>query len=259
MEPGNEGEPLDSSPTSGASRTGTEPSKISVSVSASSSSTTTHTRFPGIISPLFEGAVPLLCLCADPGFPGAREEDREPRPGAQSQSLETVMKRMRSDPLEARLNSMTQAECMQAARGALATLQILAEVSEMAQVGARTLARLINTVDGGSSSSIATPPPTLSQASSRVDAVSFGGPGQHDGGTWAGATGQRDVAIQRPQPAVDAIPQWACNPETHSAGAVDYHPNSFFPAGDMGISAGGAMGPESWEGFFRDFTGGFGL
>lgn len=223
-----------------------------------------HTRYSGIISPLFEGAVPLLCLCADPGFPEAREEDREPRPGPQSQSLETVMKRMRSDPLGARLNMVTRAECMQAARGALATLQTLAEVSEMAQVGSRTLARLINTVDGSSSdnsdnSSIANSPPTAPQASSRVDAVSFGGPGQHDGGSWTGAMGQQDVAIPRPQPALDAVSQWAYDPETHPEGSVGYRPDFSFPAGNTGISVGGAIGAESWEVFFRDFAGGFGL
>lgn len=202
-----------------------------------------HMRYPGIISPLFEGAVPLVCLCADPGFPGTREEDREPRPGPQSQSLEAVMKRMRSDPLGARVNSVTRAECMQAARGALATLQTLAEVSEMAQVGAQTLARLINTVD----SSIVTSPPTAPQASSPADTVSLGEPGQ------------RDAATPRPQPAVNAIYQWAYDPETYSAGAVGYHPNFSFPAGDMGISMGGPVGPDGWDVFFRDFTGDFGL
>lgn len=217
-----------------------------------------HTRFPGIISPLFEGAVPLLCLCADPSFPGPREEDKEPQPGPQSQSLETVMKRMRSDPLGARLNSVTRTECMQAARGALATLKTLAEVSEMAQVGARTLERLINTVDG-SSSSITTSPPTAPQGSSRVDAVSLEGPDQHDGDNWTAATGQRDVAIPGAQPAFDAVSQWVYDPETHPEGSVGYHPDFSFPADDTGISVGGAMGAESWEVFFRDFTGGFGL
>lgn len=240
-----------------------------------------HTRFSGIIMPIFEGSVPLLCLCADPSFPGAREEDREsssptpmpgggpgsrPRSGPRSQSLEMVMKRMRSDPLGARMNSVTRSECMQAARGALATLQTLAEVSEMAEVGARTLARLINTVDasssgGGrsgrrSSSIIATSPPPVPQASSRGDAVSMGGPGQPDGGSaWTGTADHRDAFIPRPQPAVDASSHWAYDPEMHSAGTTKFS----FAAGDMGVSAGGTVGTENWEGFFREFTGGYGL
>lgn len=222
-----------------------------------------HTRFSGIIMPLFEGAVPLLCLYADPGFPGGRDEEREPRPGSRSQSLEMAMKRMSSDPLGARLNSVTRAECMQAARGALATLQTLAEVSEMAQGGARTLARLINTVDRNSSSSgIDISPPTAPQVNSRVDAASLGVSGQHGGGSWTGATGQRDVAEPRPQPAVDAISQWDYKPETQPAGVVGYHPNFSFAAGDMGVPrvlGGGTVGAESWEVFFRDYTGGFGL
>ncbi|KKY30092.1 putative trascription factor [Diaporthe ampelina] len=243
-----------------------------------------HTRFSGIIMPIFEGAVPLLCLCADPSFPGPREEDRESRPltptpagahgsrprsGPRLQSLEMVMKRMRSDPLGARLNSVTRSECMQAARGALATLQTLAEVSEMAEVGARTLARLIDTVDGRrSSSSIATSsppppaPPLAPQASSRADTVSMGGAGQHDGGgAWAGTADHRDAVIPRPQPAVDAIAHWAYDPGMHpeSAGTAGSHPKFPFAAGDMGISVGATVGAENWEGFFREFTGGYGL
>ncbi|KAG8158489.1 hypothetical protein KVR01_011611 [Diaporthe batatas] len=245
-----------------------------------------HTRFSGIIMPIFEGAVPLLCLCADPSFPGAREEDREsssptpmlgggpgsrPRSGPRSQSLEMVMKRMRSDPLGARLNSVTRSECMQAARGALATLQTLAEVSEMAEVGARTLARLIKTVDasrsgGGrsgrrsSSSIIATSTPPAPQPSSRADVASMGGPAQPDGGSaWTGAADHQDAFIPRPQPAVDATSHWAFDPEMHSAGTTGSHPRFSFPASDMGTSAGGAVGAENWEGFFREFTGGYGL
>lgn len=250
-----------------------------------------HTRFSGIIMPIFEGAVPLLCLCADPSFPGAREDDREPssltatppggvsgprpRPGPRSQSLEMVMKRMRSDPLGARLNSVTRSECMQAARGALATLQTLAEVSEMAEVGARTLARLIDTVDGSSSSSISSgrggrrrtssraisPPAPAPQASNRADAVSMGGADQHDGrSAWAGTADHRDPAvIPRPQPAVDGFSHWAYDADMDSAGTAGSHPKFSFAAGDMGICSGGTAGAENWEGFFRDFTGGYGL
>lgn len=231
--------------------------------------------------PIFEGAVPLLCLCADPSFPGASEEDKEssfptpmpgggpgsqPRSGPRSQSLEMVMKRMKFDPLGARLNLVTRSECMEAARGALATLQTLAEVSEMAEVGARTLAQLIDTVDGSrsgdrrSSSIIANSTQPVSQEHSRVDAVRMGGAGQHDGGsTWMGAGDHRDAFITRPQPAADTTSNWAYDPEMHSTGTTVSHPNFCSAAGDIGISAGGTVGAENWENFFRDFTGGHGF
>jgi len=92
-----------------------------------------HTRFAGIIVPIFEGAVPLLCLCADKSFPGDIAEGRSHT--------------MKTDPLGVGISNVTRAECMQAARDALSCLQTLAEVSNMAEVGARTLARLISRVD----------------------------------------------------------------------------------------------------------------
>ena len=92
-----------------------------------------HTRFAGIIVPIFEAAVPLLCLCADKNFPGAIAEGR-------SQTMKT-------DPLGVGISNVTRAECMQAAHDALSCLQTLAEVSDMAETGARTLARLIGVVD----------------------------------------------------------------------------------------------------------------
>ncbi|KAK3933640.1 hypothetical protein QBC46DRAFT_401584 [Diplogelasinospora grovesii] len=94
-----------------------------------------HTRFPGIIVPTFEAAVPLLCLCADQSFPGDIAEGRSHTIG------------MKTDPLGVRVSNVTRAECMQAARDALSSLQNLAEVSNMAEVGAWTLARLIGRVD----------------------------------------------------------------------------------------------------------------
>ncbi|KAK3178714.1 hypothetical protein OEA41_000851 [Lepraria neglecta] len=92
-----------------------------------------HTRFAGIIVPIFEAAVPLLCLCADKSFPG--------------DITEGLSHTMKPDPLEVGISNVTRAECMQAARDALSCLQTLAEVSKMAEVGARTLARLIGSVD----------------------------------------------------------------------------------------------------------------
>ena len=92
-----------------------------------------HTRFPGIIVPTFEAAVPLLCLCADKEFPGNTVEGR-------SQTLKT-------DPLGVGMSSVTRAGCIQAAWDALSRLQTLAEFSNMAEVGARTLSRLIDKVE----------------------------------------------------------------------------------------------------------------
>ncbi|AEO71469.1 uncharacterized protein THITE_21761, partial [Thermothielavioides terrestris NRRL 8126] len=101
-----------------------------------------RTRFCGVVLPTFEGAVTLLCLCADPGFPGdASGDGRTSQPHA-------AIQRMATDPLGARLGSVSRDECLQAARGALATLCALAEVSDMADVGARTLARLVDRVQG---------------------------------------------------------------------------------------------------------------
>lgn len=95
-----------------------------------------HTRFAGIIVPIFEAAVPLLCLCADEDFPGDTGEDR-------SHTLKI-------DPLGIGISNMTRAGCMQAAWDALNRLQTLAEVSEVAEVGARTLSRLIDRVNSSS-------------------------------------------------------------------------------------------------------------
>lgn len=92
-----------------------------------------HMRFAGIIVPTFEAAVPLLCLCADKTFPGENMESR-------SRTIKT-------DPLGTRLSSVTRVKCMQAVWDAFNRLQNLAEVSSMAEVGARTLSRLIDRVE----------------------------------------------------------------------------------------------------------------
>ena len=92
-----------------------------------------HTRFAGIIVPTFEAAVLLLCLCADSGFLG--------------DTAEAGSNIMKTDPLGVGMANATRAKCMQAVRSALDRLQTLAEVSNMAEVGARTLTRLIRNVD----------------------------------------------------------------------------------------------------------------
>lgn len=93
-----------------------------------------HTRFSGIILPMFEAAVPLLCLCSDQSFPG------DPIP-------EGRWNGRNSNPLCIRIGKVTREECMQATRDASSSLETLSEVSEVAEVGARTLARLISRVD----------------------------------------------------------------------------------------------------------------
>ena len=95
---------------------------------------TPHTCFSGIIVPTFEAAVPLLSLCADPTFPGVASQSWAP-------------KATKMDLLGPHLSSVTKAECMQAARDAAKTLQTLAEVSTMADLGARTLSSLVSRVD----------------------------------------------------------------------------------------------------------------
>ncbi|KAL8893612.1 MAG: hypothetical protein Q9192_005097 [Flavoplaca navasiana] len=95
-----------------------------------------HTRFASIIVPIFEAAVPLLCLCADESFPGDTG-------GGRSHTLKT-------DPLGASITHLSRAGCMQAARDALSRLQTLAEVSDLAEVGARTLSRLMERVNSSS-------------------------------------------------------------------------------------------------------------
>jgi len=94
-----------------------------------------HTRFSGIIVPVFEAAVPLLCLCADQSFPGDPILEGRPPSGRNP------------SPLCIRISKVTREECMQATREALGSLKLLSEVSEVAEVGAQTLARLISRVD----------------------------------------------------------------------------------------------------------------
>ena len=88
-----------------------------------------HTRFAGIILPTFESAVLLVYLCLDQKFPGERHDSN---PSS-----------INADPLATGMVNLAQNEYMQAADEALGRLRKLAEVSDMAEVGARTLARVI--------------------------------------------------------------------------------------------------------------------
>ncbi|KAJ5152588.1 uncharacterized protein N7482_009066, partial [Penicillium canariense] len=91
-----------------------------------------QTRYTGIIQPTFEAAVLLVSLCMDQSFLGDVE--------SHSSSIANV------DPLRAGMANLTRAGCMKAIRDALSLLQMLAEVSNMADVGARSLSKLIRKV-----------------------------------------------------------------------------------------------------------------
>ncbi|KAI1407926.1 hypothetical protein F5Y13DRAFT_205604 [Hypoxylon sp. FL1857] len=92
-----------------------------------------HTRSASIIIPTFEAAVLLLCLCADKNFPG--------------KDFSGKSSTMKTGPLGADMPDKSSGECLQAVRSAFCRLQALAEVSRLAEVGARTLSRLIGNID----------------------------------------------------------------------------------------------------------------
>ncbi|KAE8392852.1 hypothetical protein BDV23DRAFT_181267 [Aspergillus alliaceus] len=87
-----------------------------------------HTRYEGIIFPTFEAAVLLVSLCIDHDFSG----NEEVRPNS-----------FKVDPLGAGMASVSREKCMSAAQDALTRLRMLAEISSMAEVGARALTQLI--------------------------------------------------------------------------------------------------------------------
>ena len=93
-----------------------------------------HTRFAGIIFHTFEAAVLLVCLCIDLDFPGN---------GGNGPPRAII-----ADPLGIGVANVTRERCIQAAQDALDRLRMLAEVSNMAEAGARTLARLLGRPTG---------------------------------------------------------------------------------------------------------------
>jgi len=90
-----------------------------------------HTRFAAIILPTFEAAVVLVSLTMDRQFPGASLGEDGP------------LRTLDVDPLGWERAHLTRDCCRQAAQEALARLEMLAEVSNMAKAGAGALARLI--------------------------------------------------------------------------------------------------------------------
>ncbi|KAK1595298.1 uncharacterized protein LY79DRAFT_511381 [Colletotrichum navitas] len=110
-----------------------------------------HTRLTCIVVSTFEAAVLLLSLLADPSFPG--EPQRHDAPPHET------------DPLQAGIPKLSRSGCLQAVQGGLDRLKMLAEVSNMADLGAGTLGQLLGRVpegDGGrrlsaAASDVATP------------------------------------------------------------------------------------------------------
>ncbi|CAI7590999.1 unnamed protein product [Penicillium glandicola] len=91
-----------------------------------------QTRYTGVIQPTFEAAVVLVSLLINQSFLGEVE--------SQSSRITNV------DPLRAGMANLTRAGCMKAIRDALSLLRMLAEVSNVADVGARNLAKLVHKV-----------------------------------------------------------------------------------------------------------------
>ncbi|KAF2806013.1 uncharacterized protein BDZ99DRAFT_395113 [Mytilinidion resinicola] len=90
-----------------------------------------HTRFAAIILPTFEAAVVLVSLTMDGQFPGTNLGEDGP------------LRTLDVDPLGWEKAHLTRDRCRRAAQEALARLEMLAEVSNMAEAAAATLARLM--------------------------------------------------------------------------------------------------------------------
>ena len=95
------------------------------------------TRFSTIILPTFEAAVILISAIADGQSSGTNSGNDE------------LLRRLDIDPLRHEMAHFMLARCCQAVQEALARLQMLAQVSEIAKTGARTLARLMAKIPSG--------------------------------------------------------------------------------------------------------------
>ncbi|KAG9234590.1 hypothetical protein BJ875DRAFT_423692 [Amylocarpus encephaloides] len=96
-----------------------------------------HTRFAGLVFSTFEAAVLLVCLCVDPLF----LNDGPP----QVPPLSTNIKNSQDpDPLRTVARDVSRQKCIEAVQDALDRLRMLAEVSNIADVGASTLAQLLS-------------------------------------------------------------------------------------------------------------------
>jgi hypothetical protein len=90
-----------------------------------------YTRLAAIIMPTFEAGVVLVSLLMDVQFPDSNLGD------------DTSLRTLDVDPLAWAKAHLTRERCRRATQEALARLEMLAEVSNMAKVGASTLARLV--------------------------------------------------------------------------------------------------------------------
>ena len=93
-----------------------------------------HTRFAGLVFSTFEAAVLLVYLCMDQRF---LHENFPPGMSITKNSRDP-------DPLRAGMRNLTRHGCIEAVQGALDRLRMLAEVSNMADVGASTLTELLS-------------------------------------------------------------------------------------------------------------------
>ena len=97
-----------------------------------------HTRFAGLVFSTFEAAVLLVYLCMDPLLP----TDDPPADGSSVSKSSKV-----PDPLRAAdMRNIARQGCIEAVQGALDRLRMLAEVSNMADVGASILTQLLSKV-----------------------------------------------------------------------------------------------------------------
>ena len=92
-----------------------------------------HTRFAGLVFSTFEAAVLLVYICRDALFP----QDDSP-------AISNTKNTRDPDPLQAGIRNFTRQGCIEAVQGALDRLRMLAEVSNVADVGASTLTQLMS-------------------------------------------------------------------------------------------------------------------
>lgn len=91
-----------------------------------------HTRLTGIVFSTFEAAVQLVFITTDPTFPKDCPSRHIPPPGT-----------FQTDPLQAGICNVTRFGCLQAVKRDLKRLNMLADVSRMADIGASTLVQLL--------------------------------------------------------------------------------------------------------------------
>ncbi|RYP51842.1 hypothetical protein DL768_002918 [Monosporascus sp. mg162] len=137
----------------------------------------TYTRFPAVLFHTFEAAVLLLCLCIKDLLPGNHVEE-----SAQLRALDiahvsaggVLVDNPAPDSGRTPDIDVSREQCILAAETALGRLQVLAEVSSMAEAGARCLSQLLQKAVGTSTTSIfrtAPPTPSSSRESAGQDPI----------------------------------------------------------------------------------------